>query len=61
MTDPGQRLGGTQVYQLRLSASAEEKVHWLAQQHGVAPVTLLQGWVLQRLHHEFGGQDPYPR
>lgn len=54
-TDPGRRFGDAKVYQLRLPCGAEEQVQWLAEQHGTSPLSLLQGWVLQRLHHEFGG------
>ena len=54
-TDPGRRFGDAKVYQLRLPSGAEEQVHWLAEQHGTSPLSLLQGWVLQRLHYEFGG------
>lgn len=52
VTDPGRRFGA-KVYQLRLPSGADEKVQWLAEQRGTAPLTLLQGWVLERLQHEF--------
>lgn len=55
-TDPGRRFGDAKVYQVRLPSSAEEQVHWLAERYGTSPLTLLQGWILQRLHHESGGQ-----
>lgn len=54
-TDPGRRFGDAKVYQLRLPAGAEERVQWLAEKHGTSPLSLLQSWVLQRLHYEFGG------
>lgn len=55
ITDPGRSFGSAKVYQLRLPPGAEEKIQWLAEQRGTSALTLLQGWVLQRLHHEFGG------
>lgn len=56
-TDPGRPFGSAQVYQLRLPSGAEEKVQMLAEQQGMSPLTLLQGWVLQRLHQELGRQE----
>ena len=53
VTDPGRTFGSARVYQLRLPPGAEERIQWLAQQHGTSALTLLQSWVLQRLHHEF--------
>jgi hypothetical protein len=61
ITDPGRRFGDARVYQLRLPSGADEQVQWLAQQHGTSPLTLLQGWVLQGLHREFGGHPGGPR
>ncbi|MGH4013006.1 MAG: hypothetical protein ACRDSL_03555 [Pseudonocardiaceae bacterium] len=55
-TDPGRRFGSAKVYQLRLPSGAEEQVQWLAEQYGTSPLRLLQAWVLQRLHYEFGGE-----
>lgn len=57
-TDPGRPFGSAKVYQLRLPSGAEEKVVWLAEQEGVAPLTLMQNWVLQRLHHELERRQP---
>lgn len=61
VTDPGRRFGSAKVYQLRLPPSAEEKVQWLAEQHGTSALRLLQGWVLQRLQYEFRGPRGDPR
>jgi hypothetical protein len=61
VTDPGRRFGSAKVYQLRLPPGAEEKVQWLAEQQGTAPLSLLQTWVLQRLHEEFGAPGSEPR
>lgn len=61
ITDSGRRFGDAKVYQLRLPPGAEEKIQWLAEQQGMSPLSLLQDWVLQRLHHEFGGTGAYPR
>jgi hypothetical protein len=57
VTDPGRRFGSAKVYQLRLPSGADEKVQWLAEQRGTAPLALVQGWVLERLQHEFGRTD----
>lgn len=54
ITDPGRSFGNAKVYQLRLPPGAEEKVRFLAEQRGTSPLSLLQSWVLQRLHDEFG-------
>lgn len=56
-TDPGRRFGDAKVYQVRLPSGAEEQVQWLAERYRTAPLTLLQGWILQRLHYEFGGSE----
>lgn len=58
-TDPGRPFGSAQVYQLRLPSGAEEKVLMLAEQYGMSPLTMLQGWVLQRLHQELERQDQH--
>lgn len=51
-TDPGRPFGSARVYQLRLPSGADDRVQALAEQQGIAPLTLLQNWVLQRLHQE---------
>jgi hypothetical protein len=55
VTDPGRPFGSARIYQLRLPPGAEEKIQWLAERQGTSALALLQSWVLQRLHHEFGG------
>lgn len=59
-TDSGKRFGVAQVYQVRMSAEADEGLRMLAVERGTSPLALLQDWALQRLEWELRGRRYAP-
>ena len=51
-TGSGRRFGNAQVYQLRLSLTANEQLRELAAMHQTSPLALAQEWITQRLAWE---------
>ncbi|CRK60341.1 hypothetical protein [Alloactinosynnema sp. L-07] len=51
-TASGRRFGGAEVYQLRLSLMANERLRELAAYRQTSPMALAQEWVMQRLEWE---------
>ena len=51
-TGSGRRFGGAEVYQLRLSLMANERLRELAAYRQTSPMALAQEWVMQRLEWE---------
>ena len=51
-TTAGRRLGGAEVYQLRLPLVANEQLKELATHRNTSPLALAQEWVMQRLEWE---------
>ncbi|WP_229686712.1 hypothetical protein [Longimycelium tulufanense] len=51
-TDTGRRFGNAQVYQLRLSLKANERLRQLAAEANSSPLALATEWIMQRLEEE---------
>ena len=51
-TGSGRRFGNAQVYQLRLTLTANEQLRELAAMHQTSPQALAQEWITQRLAWE---------
>ena len=56
-TGSGRRFGNAQVYQLRLSLTANEQLRELAAMHQTSPLALAQEWITQRLAWESQNQQ----
>ncbi|MCP2259412.1 hypothetical protein LX15_003113 [Streptoalloteichus tenebrarius] len=51
-TGSGRRFGNAQVYQLRLSLKANERLRQLAEERESSPLALATEWIMQRLEQE---------
>lgn len=56
-TGSGRRFGNAQVYQLRLTLTANEQLRELAAVHQTSPQALAQEWITQRLAWESQNQE----